>query len=465
MSEQPTPEAGGADGITSAVAALDAASEQVIAESDDLGGLQAADAGVESVGQRTIPASLADRGLTALWDALRQRLDRGNGVMPATMQMPVIEPRCEPAVAALIGRSPTSRLNVAELEAGLVRLGIGHDLDSALTLLGSPADPAKRKKRESRERARQARRALERAVESWPEAWAADWRQDLLSSGLLNGLDTSEVTALAGNVRRLLDAQANQRTQEISRTELAAQLFGSAHALDRHTKLAAAVERALRYAVGLDDSTAESRAVWSAAGIAADSVSAPALTWGLRPLGASPLTAMLGAAADAGLPMHVSLRALREHRIEVASCTPILVVENPSVIERAADVSAAFGLVCTNGNPTSAVTELVGHLAASGADLRYHGDFDAAGIAICRRMRDRGCTPWMMEAADYRKAVRRATAQGVPLPSDSATAGPTPWDPALEAEFDRRRSIVHEEFVAVEFLHAFSSHAAAQLRR
>lgn len=457
------PEAGGTDGIPTAVAVPDSASEPAIADFDDRDGQQSAEADVETVGQRTVPASLADRGLAALWEALRQRLDRGDGVMPATMQMPVVEPRCEPAVAALIGRSPTSRLNVAELEAGLVRLAIGHDLDSALTLLGSPADPAKRKKRESRERARQARRALERAVESWPEAWAADCGQDMLSSGLLSGLDADEVAALAGNVRRLLDARADLGTQAVSRTELAAQLFGSAHSLDRHTKLAAAVERALRYAVGLGDSTAESRAVWSAAGIAADSVSAPALTWGLRPLGASPLAAMLGAAA--GLPIHVSLRALREHRVEVVPGTPILVVENPSVIERAADVSAAFGLVCTNGNPTSAVTELIDHLAASGADLRYHGDFDAAGIAICRRMRDRGCTPWMMAAADYRKAVRRATAQGVPLPSDSATAGPTPWDPALEAEFDRRRNIVHEEFVAAEFLHAFSSHAAAQLRR
>ena len=459
------PEAGGTDGIPTAVGFADSAGEQVVADFDDRGGHQTADADVETVGQRTVPASLTDRGLTALWDALRQRLDRGVGVMPATMQMPVIEPRCEPAVAALIGRSPTSRLNVAELEAGLVRLGIGHDLDSALTLLGSPADPAKRKKRESTERARQARRALERAVESWPEAWASDWRQDLLGSGLLNGLDTGEVAVLAGSVRRLLDAQADLRTQAISRTELAAQLFGSAHALDRHTKLAAAVERALRYAVGLDDSTAESRAVWSAAGIAADSVSAPALTLGLRPLGASPLTSMLGAAADAGLPVHVSLRALREHRVGVVPGTPMLVVENPSVVERAADVSAAFGLVCTNGNPTSAVTELVSQLAAGGADLRYHGDFDAAGIAICRRMRDRGCTPWMMSAADYFRAVQRATAQGVSLPSDSATAGPTPWDPALEAEFDSRRRIVHEEFVAAEFLHEFGSYAAAQRRR
>ena len=382
--------------------------------------------------------------------------------MPGTIQMPVIEPRCEPAVAALIGRSSTSRLDVSELEAGLVRLGLGHDLDSALTLLGCPPDPAKRKRREARERARQARHALESALERWPETWAAHWGQDMLRSGLLSGLDAGEVAALLGNVRRLVDAYPGLQARAASRTELAAQLFGSAHALDRDTKLAAAAERALRHVVGLSESAVEGRALWEAAGIAADSVSAPALTWGLRPLGASPLASMLGSAADAALPMHVSLRALRQYPIEVAPGTSVLVVENPSVVERAADASAAFGLVCTNGNPTSAVTELIDQLAASGADLRYHGDFDAAGIAICRRMRDRGCTPWMMSAADYLRAVQRAVAQGVPLPHDSATAGPTPWDSALEAEFDGRRRIVHEEYVASEFLAAFREHAAAQ---
>ena len=440
-------------------------SEPPVPESDDPEGSQAVAAGVEAVSHRSVPASLADPGLATLWGAVRQRHDRGDGAMPGTIRMPVIEPRCEPAVAALIGRSPTSRLDVSELEAGLVRLGLGHDLDSALTLLGCPPDPAKRKRSEARARARQARQALESALERWPETWAAHWGQDMLRSGLLSGLDGGEVAALLGNVRRLIDARADPLARTASRTEFAAQLFGSAHSLDRQTKLAAAAERALRHVVGLSESAVEGRALWEAAGIAADSVSAPALTWGLRPLGASPLASMLGCAADAGLPMHVSLRALRQHQVEVAPGTPILVVENPSVVESAADASAVFGLVCTNGNPTSTVTELIDQLAASGADLRYHGDFDAAGIAICRRMRDRGCTPWMMSAADYRQAVQRAAARGVPLPHDSAAAGPTPWDPTLEAEFDGGRRIVHEEFVAAEFLREFGRYAAAKLGR
>ena len=431
-------------------------------ETGDRDGVDAV-AVVDAVSLPLVPESLVDSGLAPLWAAVRQRLDRGGASARGAIRMPDIEPRCEPAVAALIGRSPTSRLDLADLETGLARLGVGNDLDAALARLGCPPDPASRERRQARARVRQVREELDSALEGWPETWSIDWGQEMLRSGLLGGLDAREAIALLGDVRRLLDHRVDMADRDTSRTELAAHLFGSAHSLDPGTKLAAAAERALRLSLGLADGTLQGRALWDAAGIAADSVSAPALTWGLRPQGASPLASMLGTAADAGVPMHVSLRVLREHRIEVAAATPVLVVENPSVVEAAAETSAAFGLVCTNGNPSSAVTELIDQLAASGASLRYHGDFDAAGIAICRRMLERGCTPWMMSAVDYRRAVQRAAAQGVPVLHDSAAAGPTPWDPALEAEFDRRRSIVHEEFVSAEFLREFGSHAAAQI--
>lgn len=407
--------------------------------------------------EQTIPESLADPGLTSVWCAARQRLDRSGSSARGTIQMPRVEQRCVPALAALIGRSPTARLDLAELEAGLVRLGVGSDLDTALEFLGCPPDPAQRERRAARQTARQARAAVESELDDWPELWVAEWGHDLLRSGLLSGLDALQVASLMGDIRKFIDACAGSPGRTASRTEMAARLYGSAHALDRQTKLAAAVERALRCMIGPGSDALEGRALWEAAGIAADSVSAPVLTWGLRPLGASPLASILTAATEASLPVHVSLRALRAHQIEVATGTPVLVVENPSVIEQAADRSAAFGLICTNGNPTSAVVELVAHLAASGADLHYHGDFDAAGIAICRRMADRGCAPWMMSVADYLEAVQRARTQGVPLPHDSTAAGPTPWDPPLEAEFDERRCIVHEELVAADVLREFGA--------
>ncbi|WP_419862698.1 TIGR02679 family protein [Candidatus Poriferisodalis sp.] len=405
--------------------------------------------------EATVPESLADPGMSALWSAARQRLDRRGPAVRGTIGMPRIESRCVPAVTALIGRSPTARLDLGELEAGLVRLGVGRDLDSALELLGCPPDPALRKRRDARDTAQNARAAVQSELERWPESWAAEWGHDLLRSGLLTGLDAAAAASLLADVRKFLDARRDPPGRSASRVELAARLFGSAHALDRQTKLAAATERALRHLIGPEGDTLEGRALWEAAGIAADSVSAPVLTWGLRPPGMSPLAKMLTAAAEASLPIHVSLRALRAHRIEATAGAPVLVVENPSVIEHAADGRVPFGLVCTNGNPTSAVVELIDQLAASGVDLRYHGDFDAAGIAICRRMADRGCTPWMMSAADYLEAIERAETQGVQLPHDCSDAGPTPWDPVLEADFDERRCIVHEELVVADVLREF----------
>ncbi len=407
--------------------------------------------------EQPVPESLADPGLTPVWSAARHRLDRRGSSVRGTIQTPRVEQRCVPALAALIGRSPTARLDLADLEAGLVRLGVGSDLDTALEFLGCPPDPALRERRAARRMAQQARAAVESELEAWPESWVAEWGHDLLKSGLLSGLDALAVESLLGDVRMLISARAGSSSQTALRTELAAQLFGSAHALDSQTKLAAAAERALRYLIGHGGEALEGRALWEAAGIAADSVSAPVLTWGLRPLGASPLASMLTTATEATLPVHVSLRALRAHRIDVTAGTPVLVVENPSVIEHAADRSVAFGLVCTNGNPTAAVNELVDQLASTGADLHYHGDLDSAGIAICRRMQRRGCMPWMMSADDYLGTVHRAEARGVTLPSDDSHAGPTPWDPALESAFDECRRIVHEELVAADLLREFGA--------
>ena len=410
------------------------------------------------------PASLRDPGLDAVWRAVRRRLDRDGDATVRSMAMPPFESRCLPTLAAVLDRPVTKRLDLEALEAGLLRLGVAADLDAALTSLGHPPDQAAVRRRETRARSRRAHQALTDAVAGWPESWAAQWADELRRAGLVSGLDADGVGALLDSIRRLVElvrdisgeSGAAAAGHACLRTEIAAQLFGSAHALDAGTRLGAAAERALRYAVDASQRGLEGKALWEAAGISTDSVSAPALTWGLRPLGLSPLARMLGAAADGRLPMHVSLRTLGEHRLEVARGTAVLVVENPSVIEAAMASQAPFGLVCTNGNPSAAVAELVSQLASSGAALGYHGDFDAAGIAICRRMTERGCRPWRMGASDYVRALERAEAAGVQLLRDGKSCVPTPWDPRLESEFGRRRLIVHEESVIDDFLPTFA---------
>ena len=416
-----------------------------------------------------VPASLRDPGLDAVWSVVRRRLDRDGGLTARTIAMPPFESRCSPTLAAVLNRPPTRRLDLEALEDGLLRLGVASNLDAALTRLGHPPHQATVERREARARNKRAHQTLEERLARWHEPWAVEWGEELRRAGLVGGLDSDEVEALLDGVRRIVglvggasaDPAAGATAECQLRTEIAARLFGSAHALDAGTRLGAVVERALRHLVDASQQGLEGKALWEAAGISTDSVSAPALTWGLRPRGRSPLALMLAAAADGRLPLHVSLRSLREHPIEVPRATPVLVVENPSVVEAAMTLHVPFGLVCANGNPSAAVVELVRQLASSGALLGYHGDFDSAGIAICRRMSERGCVPWKMGASDYLRAIERAEANGVELPHDAKPCGTTSWDPGLESEFGRRRLIVHEESVVDDFLLAFAAHASS----
>ena len=158
-------------------------------------------------------------------------------------------------------------------------------------------------------------------------------------------------------MRRLLKRLDQVGPPRLSRTELASALYGSAHALDRGRSLTTAIERALRHRTGsLDDSELNGRELWEAAGILTDRVSAPALTWSLPVAGTSPLDEQIRAASAGALPLHISLLALRTYPVTVPRHTPVLVVENPRLVEAAAERNRRSCVVATNGNPTTAVT-------------------------------------------------------------------------------------------------------------
>lgn len=383
-------------------------------------------------------------GLQPLWATARQQLDRFGPKRRGTVARPDLGPSGELALESLLGRRPTSRLDLADLEAALVDREIGKDLCSALSRLGCPPSSEAAQRRTARQRAARARTALELAVADWAEPWASQWATELIGAGLLGGLDDEEVVSLTEDVRRLLDRLDQMAPVGASRTELAAALFGSSHALDQGTRRASFVKRALRCRLGepLGD-----RELWEASGIQADRVSAPALAWAIPVTGNSPIDLAIRASTSDGLPLHVSLLAMLRHPLKVPAGTPVLVVENPRLVEAAAERELACCLVATNGNPTTAVITLVQQLQESGARIWYHGDFDAPGIAICRRMHDLGCRPWRMDALDYQEAVTRAERDGVRLDGDSRACGPTPWDSALGELFGARKLIIHEEFV------------------
>lgn len=409
-------------------------------------------------GTAPIPQSLRRAGLQVVWSAARAHLDRRGPGSRGTIARPYLDPDSELALRSLLGRA-NKRLDLSRLEAALVERRIGGDLSDALSRLGHPPSTDAAKRRADRSRSAAARTTLRDAAASWPEPWAMQWADAAIGAGLHGGLDPEEVGRLVHDVRCMLDTLSSRHSGEslsVSRTELAAGLFGSAHALDPGTRLAIFAARALQFSF---DEELTGRELWEAAGIQADRVSAPVLAWAVPATGPSVLAALLRDATTGGIPLHVSLLALQREPVTVALDTPVLVVENPRLVEAAAERSLEACVIATNGNPTTAVTTLVQQLGDSGACLWYHGDFDAAGINICRRMHDLGCRPRKMGARDYQEAISRAERDGVRLEHDSKGCGPTPWDSALEETFGARRLIVHEEFVLDRVLGDFSQSA------
>ena len=400
---------------------------------------------------RPVPESLLSPGLGEVWSAARRRLDRYGPQRRGSIASPALDPASTLAMESLLGRKPAKRLDLQELEAALVARAIGRDLCDALTRLGHPPSAEAAHRRSERARAQEARESLHCAITVWDEPWAAAWADAVVGAGLLRDFDGGSAARLANDVRRLLDHLEHHQLSASSRTEIAAALYGSAHALDSGTRRASAVTHALRCRNGpLDE-----RELWEAAGILPDRVSAPALVWSLPVAGASPLDVHVRFALHAGLPLHISLFALRRHPISVDTGTPVLGVEKPRLIEAAAERSLPACVISSNGNPSTAVTTLLRQLQQAEASLWYHGDFDSPGIAICRRMHEFGCSPWMMDARDYADAIRQAKESDVQLMSDPKECGPTPWDPKLQAAFDHHRLIIHEEFVLDGVLNRF----------
>jgi Protein of unknown function C-terminus (DUF2399) len=91
-----------------------------------------------------------------------------------------------------------------------------------------------------------------------------------------------------------------------------------------------------------------------------------------------------------------------------------------------------------SGNPAAAGMTLLARTV-----VLYHSDFDWPGIAIARRIFDRGARPWRFVCTAYVDVVNR-------LPADcrlglSGRAQTTPWDEGLSAAMTAADVAVHEE--------------------
>lgn len=399
----------------------------------------------------TPPSSLTGPDLSPLWDAVRDRLERLGSMRRGRLRIPPLSTGGRQHLTSLLGRSLTATVDLVELERALERVGAGPDLVRALDSLGHAMSFANEDRRTERRVRADAREAVRVEVSVWPELWGTSWINDVIQSGLLRGLDNDGAVGLVRDVRRCLDA-LSCADQPRSRVDLAARVLGDSHALDPGTRLSASVMRGLRhhYAIELYDDT--DRTVWDRAGAPNDSVSAPALTWNLPIVAGDGLAPIAWTATSLGVVAHLSQMALRSNPVKVEAGTVVLVTENPRVVEAAAQRRSTLTVISTNGNPSVAVRLLLTQLLESGAEVRYHGDFDAAGLSICRRMAAIGLRPWRMDAKDYECAVADAFAAGVELPLDDADPGPTPWDFHLREIFRAFGRVVHEERLLEELL-------------
>jgi uncharacterized protein (TIGR02679 family) len=388
----------------------------------------------------TLPDWVATPALTDVWERIRARVET-TGLPPqgkVTLTLPSRDARH--AVGALLGRNVTRdrvSVDLAELDARLAtrsgRPGLAAVLEA---LTGQPL----RDRRSERTQLAQRREEPLALAESLLEApWVEAWVTGLRRTGLLtNRSSAARLVADAAEVLRLVTSDPSPR----SRVELGARLLGDAHALDEDRPLHLVVLRGLAAASGVavPSSPPDRRALWHAYAVTPDLVSSTCLTLGLRPIGDDPVSERLRMAADAGDPVHLTAWDLRRFDLTAPARSPVLVCENPRVLEAVAEsLGGDRAVVCTSGEPNTVVTTVLERLRPE-AELRYHGDFDWAGIAIANRLVTRfAVTPWLMTAAHYEAGLQ----PGCPSLPDKPVE--PLWDAELGAAMRLHGIAVHEE--------------------
>lgn len=386
-----------------------------------------------------------------LLERMRRRLEKGEALRgTVSLREPTAAQR--EAVGRLFGtpggRGDSLSVNLERLESLLVGAGLCSNLREAVeALVGPVEDRRARREQEAEEWARLFARLGERAA-AIPAA--PRWLEELRASGLLKRLAAGEVERAEALATRALEVAARLPAGHVPIAELAAAVAGDAHALDPGEPLGTLALRLVARALGIQagDDAESRRELWAAAGVLCDELSAPVLVLNLRAEGETLTARSLRMYAEAGEPCRVSARQLHREPLRLAELGVVFVCENPSVVVAAANALGAkcAPLVCTEGMPRNTALKLLGQLAAAGALLRYHGDFDWPGLRIANLVIERFFAwPWRMSARDYESAA----AGGSELRGEPVAAR---WDAKLEPAMRRQGRAVHEEQVLGELL-------------
>jgi len=425
-----------------------------------------------SDGQAALHRLLGGPGTAWLVERVRARIPaaRGNPLAGVVqLRNPTSEQRA--GLVRLVGlprrAGSTLRVDLAVVEEVLRRgpwpAGLA---DAVETLTGPVVDTAAQRQREAIEWD-EASMLLSGAAAPYPGL--AEWWERWCAGGGLKRSARAEAARTGQQVRPAVAAELVAHVVALLAllpasgepvAMLARRAVGDAHALDGSRplgRLAVTVVGAA-FAPGQDVSA---RDAWAAAGVVLSNVASTVLCLGVPGRVSTSVGARAAATAAAleamrvgRMPLVLTLDQVRSGGVSpLPPGAAVHVCENPTVVEVVAEqwaaVRAEHGtpapvLVCTGGQPSTAVIELLDVLTAAGARCRYHGDFDWAGLRIARTLRQRiPWTPWRYTAADYLAVPADSSSRGLTgSPTDS------PWDPELAVAMARRGLAIEEEAVA-----------------
>ncbi|HEY0716209.1 MAG TPA: TIGR02679 family protein [Streptosporangiaceae bacterium] len=390
--------------------------------------------------------------LLPLWASLRERLERNGHAVQGSVVVPVDDDGAD-RLAGLLGRpvaGGVARVRLAELDAALRASAAGRGL---VPVVAELTGGALRNRPAEREATRAGRQEL------WAQLgevlaehglagqdWVPQWLEWLRRSGVLSRLPAASAGATSVTAVRVLARVLGNAQLPAGLAELASQVTGDAHGLDGGVPAAAMVLRALAFALDCEPagSAAERRQLWQRVGVATDEISGTVITFGLRPPGGDRWSVMMRERAELGLVTHLTVLELQRAGALTPAGEIVHACENPQVLQRFAAAGVDRPVACFSGNPAAAGMVLLGRMS-----VRYHGDFDWPGIAIARRVFERGALPWRFGRDDYAAAVERLPAAG--RLGLSGRAERTPWDEALGQAMAAADVVVHEEAI-VELL-------------
>ena len=399
-----------------------------------------------------LTALLKAPGTERLLARLRDRFEKGGGV-DGQVELRDVSDEERTAVCRILGRRPSRsrslQVRLTELDRVIRNAALAPDLRAAVAAVSGPLRD-RPTERAASARAWQAVFArAERAASERPEL--AAWTEELTAGGLLKRSSQGRTGRARELLERALRVVALLPAEQpgVTRQDLAARAVGDAHALDPDRSLETLVVRAARILGGMPDGRGAMwrRDVWDSVGVLAGELSRPVLTFNLPGDDVSATGRTLAIWREAGQPVYLSRRQLVASPPALAvEASDVFVCENPAVVAAAVDRIGrpCPPLVCVSGHPSVASLTLLARLRQAGARLRYHGDFDWAGIAIGNQVIDRfAARPWRFDAAAYRHAADA----GVSDEKLDGAALAARWDAALAPAMSELGVKIEEECV------------------